>query len=266
LTDDPDTPGPGYWEINTSVFLEKNQLGRKIETPRLDLNYGVGERIQLKFEVPWVMAWDTEEKIRTGTGKANFGVKWRFLGQEKMKLSWSIYPQFHFNPVQSSITKGLVEEGYQMLFPTEITVELAHVEINGEVGRNFVEHGPGNWIYGLSTEGNVSPRLELLAEVHGETFPEQPTELIVNVGARRKLTSRLILLMALGRAVRGGPERPDVILYAGLQINLPRLHPLRQADSRRPGSAGPPPLQGSQVHSAFSAINGSMLVARRPAW
>lgn len=55
LTDDPDTPGPGYWEINLSTFLEKRLHSNTIETPRVDANYGVGQRIQLKFEVPWLL-------------------------------------------------------------------------------------------------------------------------------------------------------------------------------------------------------------------
>jgi hypothetical protein len=238
LTDDPDTPGPGYWEINVSTFFEKNTQGRTVEVPRLDVNYGVGRRIQLKFEVPWVSARDADGNSRTGAGKAVLGVKWRFLGQEGTKIAWATYPQFNFNPAHSSVSKRLVEDGYRMLVPTEVTAELAHVEINGEVGRNFVEHGQGNWIYGLSTEGSLSPRLELLAELHGETFPEGPNELIVNVGARRKLTRKLILMLAAGRAVRGTPEKPGLILYTGIQFDLPGLYAFKQADPRRAGSPG----------------------------
>ena len=65
VTDDPDTPGPGYWEINLSTFLEKRLHANTIETPRLDANYGVGQRIQLKFEVPWIRESD-EGLIQTG--------------------------------------------------------------------------------------------------------------------------------------------------------------------------------------------------------
>src|ERR1700730_11610703 len=54
LTDDPDTPGPGHWEINIAALMEKTRSQRRVEVPRVDLNYGVGRRIQLKFEMPWV--------------------------------------------------------------------------------------------------------------------------------------------------------------------------------------------------------------------
>jgi hypothetical protein len=234
MTDDPDTPGPGYWEINVAMRLETNHLGRKVETPRLDLNYGVGRRIQLKFEVPWVAAKDTDEaNSRTGLGSATVGVKWRFLGEEGTRIAWSIYPQSEFSMAHSSIAKGLAEGGPQMLLPTEITLELAHAEINGEVGRNLVAHAHDNWIYGLSTEVGILRRLELLAELHGEQSREEaePAELIANVGAREKLTRQLILMIAAGRSVRGTPEESGrFILYAGLQFNLPGFYSFRKAD------------------------------------
>src|SRR5215470_14934711 len=54
ITDDPGTPGPGNWEINIAATAA--HWGRIVEGewPLLDLNYGVGSRIQLKYEVPWV--------------------------------------------------------------------------------------------------------------------------------------------------------------------------------------------------------------------
>jgi hypothetical protein len=221
LTDDPDTPGPGHWEINLSTVLNKRLHSYTIETPRLDANYGVGQRIQLKFEVPWVRGSDAGS-IRTGAGSAVVGVKYRFIGQEGKTISWSVYPQFEFNTAHASVTKGLVEEGRQLLLPTELTLEIFHVEINGEVGRRFVENGSGGWIYGVSTEGHVVPRLELLAEMHGERTIGSGTTWIANVGARQKLTRHMTLMGAVGRAVRGpAAERPRLLLYAGLQLTLP---------------------------------------------
>jgi hypothetical protein len=59
ITDDPDTPGPGYWEINVVSILEKSRLERRLEGPLADINYGVGRRIQLKFEMPWLSVRET---------------------------------------------------------------------------------------------------------------------------------------------------------------------------------------------------------------
>ena len=229
LTDDPDTPGPGYWEINLSTLFEKSRRERRFEVPRLDLNYGVGRRIQLKYEMPWVGVHPAGQPTRSGAGNSVAGLKWRFLGEEGKKLAWSVYPQLEFNTDHSSVAKGLVEGGRQLLLPTEVTLELAHLEINGEIGRSFVEHGEDGWIYGVSTEAGVTRRLELLGELHGERRGAEPTELIVNVGGRQKLTRRLILMLAVGRAVHGVPaERPRLLLYAGLQLNLPGFYKFGQ--------------------------------------
>ena len=228
ITDDPDTPGPGHWEINVSAFVEKNRRERRLETPRLDINYGLGPRIQLKLELPWLRVRETAGPTRTGAGDAVAGVKWRFAGQEAQTLAWSVYPQLEFNLDHASVAKGLVEEGRQLLLPTEVTLEMGHFEVNGEVGRNLVEHGRSGWIYGISTEAGVSRRLELLAELHGERRGSEPTELIVNVGARQKLTRRVILMLAAGKAVSGpAEERPRLLVYAGLQLNLPRQYPFK---------------------------------------
>jgi hypothetical protein len=225
MTDDPGTPGPGNWEINVATLVETNRQGRRLDMPRVDLNYGVGQRIQLKFELPWAAVKDAEaSRSQTGLGDALLGVKWRFLGGEGTKISWSIYPQVQVNTVHSSIAKGVVEEGRQALFPTEITMELGRFAINGEVGRNFVERGHGNWVYGLATGTDVSRGLELLAEVHGEqpVAGAEPVELFANVGARQKLTRQLNLLIAAGRRVHGVPEEgAGFMVYTGLQFNLP---------------------------------------------
>src|SRR2546426_9725438 len=87
LTDDPDPPGPGHWEVNLAVLLETSRLERRIETPRLDVNYGVGRRVQLKFEVPWVRVREGEDSVQIGAGNAVAGVKWRFLGQEGTRIA-----------------------------------------------------------------------------------------------------------------------------------------------------------------------------------
>ena len=53
LTDDPDTPGDKRWEINIAFTLDKLNTESTYETPILDLNYGVGDNIQIKYELPW---------------------------------------------------------------------------------------------------------------------------------------------------------------------------------------------------------------------
>ena len=193
-----------------------------METPRLDVNYGVGQRIQLKLEMPWVqLRRDNDRRRAQGPGDATAGVKWRFLGEEGRTIAWSVYPQVEFNTARSSVNEELVDAGPDVQLPTQITLQVARVEINGEVGRNFIKHGYGDWIGGLSTEVRASSRLELLAELHAEATRRLPSQLIANVGARPKLTRTSTLLLAAGRTVHSGRGTPGrVLVYAGLQLAL----------------------------------------------
>ena len=132
ITDDPDTPGPGYWEINVGAQRDSSRTETRTETPRIDVNYGAGERIQLKLEMPWVRLRTNEgDTSRHGLGDATAGVKWRFLGQEGTRIAWSIYPQVEFNTARSSVNNELVDAGPDLQLPTEVTVEIAHIEVSG---------------------------------------------------------------------------------------------------------------------------------------
>ena len=222
ITDDPDTPGPGYWEINLAGILEKSQLERQLEAPLADINYGVGHRIQLKFEVPWLSVSDTGAPRQTGLGNSIFGVKWRFLGEEGRRIAWSTYPQMEVNTGRAMAENGFLNEGRQFLLPTELTLQIGRVEINGEVGRNFVQKGDDGLIFGVATEVEFGHGSELVGELHGEQSGAAPVELIVNLGGRLKLVRQITLLVAAGAGVRGpADERPHPRLYLGLQFRLP---------------------------------------------
>jgi len=50
LTDDPGTPGSAIWEINVAYLEQRIGTERVRSFPHADFNYGVGDRIQLKYE------------------------------------------------------------------------------------------------------------------------------------------------------------------------------------------------------------------------
>ena len=47
-TDDPGTPGNNNWEVNVAYTLERTTDFNVYSVPSVDINYGVGPRIQLK--------------------------------------------------------------------------------------------------------------------------------------------------------------------------------------------------------------------------
>jgi hypothetical protein len=80
LSDDPDTPGKNHWEVNTGFIGERNPLAGSYKAPNIDVNYGVGGRIQLKFEIPWSVEEMRGDPSHTAAGLGNslLGVKYRF--------------------------------------------------------------------------------------------------------------------------------------------------------------------------------------------
>src|SRR5438128_2822541 len=74
ITDDPETPGNGHWEINVAWTLSQKHNRRLFGIPLLDVNYGFGEHIQLKVEVPWLVLQERGARTQSGIGSANFGV------------------------------------------------------------------------------------------------------------------------------------------------------------------------------------------------
>jgi len=50
ITDDPGTPGNGKWENNLAIIFEHRPNETSIDVPEIDLNYGVGDHIQLTLQ------------------------------------------------------------------------------------------------------------------------------------------------------------------------------------------------------------------------
>ena len=56
--DDTDTPGDKTWEINIGMEAEWAGGEHAIEAPIADINYGIGDRVQITYEVPYVWLHD----------------------------------------------------------------------------------------------------------------------------------------------------------------------------------------------------------------
>jgi hypothetical protein len=75
-TNDPGTPGNHNWEINLGYmpFLYTDQSVS--HTPDVDINYGLGDRIQLTFENAWLRVVNPSSPPKYGLGQNQLGVKW----------------------------------------------------------------------------------------------------------------------------------------------------------------------------------------------
>src|SRR2546429_4901541 len=222
LTDDPLTPGNGHWEINVAWTLSQKQKERLFAIPLMDLNYGLGERLQLKAEIPWLVLQDRRGGTQSGFGSANFGVKWRFLDKKRYGFAMSTYPQLEIRTSASSVRRGLIEQGGELLLPVEISRELGPVTINGELGYQLVQRDKDEVLYGLVVGGEINKRLELVGEIHGiakRNFADN--ELIFNVGGRVKMSKHYTFLFSTARSLRRAVTgQPTLLAYVGCQFNF----------------------------------------------
>ena len=220
VTDDPGTPGAGKWEINLGAIASRTHGGRReAAAPDADINYGWGDNIQLKADVPWVSARDEGQRWRSGLGEGNFGLKWRFVDQEKSGYSLSTYPQYTRGLVSSSDRRGITSPGHAFFLPVELSMDIGGFGVAAEVGRNFVSgSGVNQWVAGIVASHECAEGVECLAEIH-QTQANGEHLTLLNFGLHWKLQESLTLLAAAGREFgTRSDERRQSLIYIGLQF------------------------------------------------
>lgn len=223
LTDDPDTPERGHWEINLAATAEKRSDVWSLESPLLDFNYGLRDNVQLKFEVPYLIEAQEGGKDQTGIGDSELGVKWRFLDQEKCGVSVSTYPQFAFNNSNHAVRRGLVEDGWQFILPVEVSRELDDkTVVFGEVGFTWGEEGEEGALWGIACERELCEKFSLLGEIYGQCgsdFGNQ--ELLCNLGFHWQTCEHSALIGSIGRGLTESDEPEAKVLgYLGVQLTF----------------------------------------------
>jgi hypothetical protein len=179
-TDDPETPGNKHWEINFGWIGDRNPGSGNYQIPDFDINYGLGDRIQLKYELPIAIeearplpasaAGPAQEGlVLVGLGESLMGVKMRFYehatgdkwtssgwighnrdvkdtGQSataeepEVNFSFGMYPQLWVDNPTRSVPRGVIPPGPDFLLPLEANWRLGPVRFDGEVGYHFGNH------------------------------------------------------------------------------------------------------------------------------
>ncbi len=220
--DDPGTPGNGNWEVNIAATADRRPEERVYETPLLDINYGLGDRMQVKFEIPWVVRSSDTEPTKSGLGNSLLGFKWRFYENKKHAFEISAYPQCEFNNPNRSADRGLVDRGVRLLIPMEMTKTAGPVNLNSEFGYWITQYGPNEWVAGLAAGRQVLPRLELLGEIYATgRVNGTERETSFDGGGRYKVREHMLLLFMAGHSFREtGIGGSHLVGYLGMQFLL----------------------------------------------
>lgn len=220
ITDDPGTPGPGKWENNIAIAWERRPNETAIDLPAIDLNYGVGEHIQLTLQTAPVLRKRSDRGPIGGIGGTEAALKWRFLDEEKSGLDMSIFPRIIFNVTQSSVRRGLSEDGTRFQLPVQVAKKVGVVDLDFEWGALASTVGRSEWLYGIVGGVELSKKTIVMAELHGTSrMSFDDDALIVNVGIRQTLSEHCVFIGSLGHEVRA-PEDESLafIGYIGVQL------------------------------------------------
>jgi hypothetical protein len=219
ITDDPGTPGPGKWENNIAIAFEHRPHETAYDLPVIDLNYGVGEHIQLTLQGGPVLLKRSGHGLIGGLGGTEAAVKWRFLDEEKSGFDASMFPRVIFNITQSSVRRGLAEDGTRFQIPFQVAKAFGRLHADAEFGPLASTLGRSEWIYGIVGGVDLAKTTMLMAELHGTSRMNFTRDILtVNVGLRRQLTEARILIAAIGHELRDPDQARSFIGYLGVQL------------------------------------------------
>jgi len=219
ITDDPGTPGPGKWENNIAIAFEHRPHETAYDLPAIDLNYGVGEHIQLTLQGGPVLLKRSGHGLIGGLGGTEAAVKWRFLDEEKSGFDASMFPRVLFNITQSSVRRGLAEDGTRFQIPFQVAKAFGRFHTDAEFGPLASTLGRSEWIYGIVGGVDLAKTTMLMAELHGTSRMNFTRDILtVNVGLRRQLTEARILIASIGHELRDPDHARSFIGYLGVQL------------------------------------------------
>lgn len=220
-SEDSDTPGDGNWEINLALGADWNGGGHRVEFPVADINYGVGERLQLTLELPYVFLHEAADAVAPasgahGVGDATLGLKYRFYDNTDRGVSMAIYPQWR---VRAPMTAAGVSEGPAFALPLVLVSEFESFSLTANAGLEFAD-GERRSFASVGAGRRLSHAVALMGELAGTDLNGgEARRIALDVGLRRTLDDTQSLSLAIGRdVVTGGVPRENHLV-----LNYQRL-------------------------------------------
>ncbi len=219
ITDDPGTPGNRHWEINLATIFSHRPGETSFDAPGIDLNYGLGDHIQLTLQGGPAWLKRSDHGLVGGLGGTEAAVKWRFLDEEKSGFDVSMFPRVIFNPTPSSVRRGLADDGARFQLPFQASKSFGRFHLDAEFGPRAVTVGRSEWLYGVVGGVDLGKTTAVMAELQGSARTNFSRDLLIaNLGLRHSFTESRILIASVGHELRNSEEARALIGYLGVQL------------------------------------------------
>jgi hypothetical protein len=216
--DDPGTPGCNKWEINVLSSGDFARGEQHLDLPLLDINFGIGDNLQLKYEVPMEQN-QIDGNTESNVGNSKYGIKYLFFEDEGSDTQLGFYPQVESGdgsivtiPLLLSTKIGTVRTG-DLMFSTNIGYNLSSKKDVQNSG--FALAG-----IGMPILRRVSVMGELSAEeavARGEDGVRE--ELVkVNIGMVGAINKQFLLFGSLGESLISSDHLQHAYALAGFRV------------------------------------------------
>ncbi len=232
--DDPATPGCNNWEINVVADGDLTRDQNSYHLPLLDMNYGVGDNLQLKYEVPNQVV-NGGDSPGGGVGDSKVGAKFQFFGDDETKLQLAIYPQMQFPSNAKGTANGRSTPGSITTLPLLFAKKLGRmargdVMMSANLGYNISSKADtANF---TSASVGVGAPLFMRASLMAELATEQATATIgsnprehltrADIGVIGPLGKYVMLFGAVGHSLAASDSLAHTYITSGVRV-LPKF-------------------------------------------
>jgi hypothetical protein len=220
VTDDPEPPEYGRWEINSALAGTLVHGGGEAALPVIDANYGALPDLQLHIQ-PQMTYVRMPEGTHFGFGDLEIGAKYRFI--EEDENGWvpavAFYPLFEIPTGNKE--RGLGAGVGRTFLPiwAQKTIGKWTMYGGGGYGINPGADGKNAWLVSAVALYQFTEKLQLGGEVYLQTAeaPGDKNAPGFNLGGSYELAEDLNLLFSAGCGLANASQNNRFSGYLGLQ-------------------------------------------------
>ncbi|MBI5492421.1 MAG: transporter [Deltaproteobacteria bacterium] len=225
VTGDAPVAEKSHVELYVGYRYQKTDVVER-QVPFTELVYGLSERQEITFEVPYLSTEGSQ-----GFGDAVIGTKYLFLEErsDRPGVAGSFEVKLDNAGREKGLGTGALEYELRLRAQKEVSwftgiVNLGHTFV-GEPEANGVRVEKRNtWFTAFAQEYAITPASRLLSEVYYRTSDEPggPYRLAAGIGFKTRVSDSLSVHSSVGKSLReanrGGP---GLRFYAGFKYEFP---------------------------------------------